>query len=78
MAQKKSAHLVPALLGVLKGEAALKTQAQAVACMVSFVDGLVEEDEAEIEETKKSSEILLAHSDALFECLIEGLKKAVQ
>ena len=78
MAQKKSAHLVPALLGVLKGDSALKTQAQAVACVGSFVAGLVEEDDAEIEETKKSSDILLAHSDALFEGLLGGLKKAVQ
>jgi hypothetical protein len=77
MAQKSNADLVPALLGVLKAEVALKTQAQAVACVVSFVNGLVEEDEAEIEETKKSSDILLAHSDALFSALIEGLKKAI-
>ena len=44
---------------------------------MSFVNGLVEEDEAEIEETKKSSDILLAHSEALFSGLIDGLKKAI-
>ena len=54
MAQKKyHADLVPALLAILQNEEVLKTQTQAVVCMVAFVQGLIEEDDNEIEDTKK-------------------------
>ena len=51
---------------------------QNIACMVNFVKGLIEEDENEIEETKKSSDIMMLYADQLFANLIEQLKTAVQ
>ncbi len=45
--------------------------------MFAFTDGLIEEDDNEIDETKKSSEIMLVYSEQVFKSLIENLTKAV-
>jgi hypothetical protein len=55
----------------------LKIQTQAVLSLESFVQGLIEEDDAEIEDTKKSSEIMLLYADQLFNSLEVNLKKAI-
>jgi len=46
--------------------------------MVNFVQGLIEEDENEIEETKKSSDIMMLYADNVISYLIELLSTAVQ
>lgn len=45
--------------------------------MINFTRGLIIEDENEINETQKSSEILNIYSDALFSSLIENLKTGI-
>ena len=45
---------------------------------MNFVQGLIEEDENEIEETKKSSDIMMLYADQLFAGLIGLLATAVQ
>jgi hypothetical protein len=79
MAQKKyHAELVPALLEIINNQALIyKIRTQAVHCLFAFTDGLIEEDDNEIDETKKSSEIMLVYSEQVFKSLIENLTKAV-
>ena len=70
--------LVPALLNIITNEKCLKIQTHAISCMINFTNGLIQEDENEINDTKKSSEILNLYSDQLFTSLIENLKKGIQ
>lgn len=74
---KYHAELVPALLSIIDGEKSLKVKAQAVNCLYYFVHGLIQEDDAEVEDTKKSSEIMLAYVDALFKSLAQQLTASV-
>jgi hypothetical protein len=46
--------------------------------MINFTRGLIQEDENEINETQKSSDILNLYSDALFESLITNLQSGIQ
>lgn len=48
-----------------------------MACLYYFVRGLIQEDAMEIEEAKKSSEILQAYSDDLFQELVNNLTLSV-
>lgn len=70
-------ELVPALLSIIKDEKILKIRTHALSCMINFTRGLIIEDENEINETQKSSEILNIYSDALFSSLIENLKTGI-
>lgn len=45
--------------------------------MINLTRGLIQEDENEINETQKSSEILNLYSDALFSSLIDNLKAGI-
>ena len=78
MAQRKyHAELVPTLIQIGQNAATPKMKTQAVECMVNFVKGLIEEDENEIEETKKSSDIMMLYADQLFAGLVQLLSTAV-
>ena len=79
MAQKKyHAELVPALLEIVNNQdLLLKVRTQAVHCLFQFTNGLIEVDEREIDETTKSSEIMLAYSEDVFKSLVFNLTKAV-
>ena len=71
-------ELVPALLSIIKEEKILKIRTHAISCMINFTRGLIQEDENEINETQKSSDILNLYSDALFESLITNLQSGIQ
>jgi len=45
--------------------------------MINFTNGLIQEDENEINDTKKSGEILTLYSDQLFSSLHLQLGKAI-
>lgn len=45
--------------------------------MINFTNGLIVEDDQEINETQKSSEILTLYADEIFTCLHENLKKGI-
>ena len=86
LAQRKyHADLVPALLTLIETENAntdkkpesAKMVTQALVAMVNFVQGLIQEDDNEIEETKKSGDIMLLYSDRLFNALVENLKVGI-
>lgn len=55
----------------------LKVRTQAVQCLFQFTNGLIEVDSNEIDETKKSSEIMLAYSEEVFKSLVVNLTNAV-
>lgn len=79
MAQKKyHAELVPALLEIINNhDILLKVRTQAVHCLFQFTNGLIEVDSNEIDETKKSSDIMLAYSEEVFKSLVVNLTNAV-
>lgn len=69
---------MPALLEIINNQNVLqKIRTQAVHCLFQFTNGLIEEDKNEIDETKKSSDIMLAYSDSIFKCMVDNLTKAV-
>jgi hypothetical protein len=76
--QKYHQELVPALLKIIKEEQSLKLQTHGLSCLINFTNGLIVEDDQEINETKKSGEILTLYADQLFACLQENLKKGIQ
>jgi adenosyl cobinamide kinase/adenosyl cobinamide phosphate guanylyltransferase len=43
----------------------VKCQIKAVECLTNFVQGLLEEDDREIDETKKKTDVILQYSDSL-------------
>ena len=71
--QKHHQELVPALLKVIKEEQSLKLQTHGLSCLINFTNGLIVEDDQEINETKKSGEILNIYGEQLFACLLENL-----
>jgi hypothetical protein len=75
--KKYHAELVPALLQIINSAELPKLRTQAVHCLYQFTSGLIEEDKNEIDETKKSSDIMLAYYGPLFESLVTNLTKAV-
>jgi urease gamma subunit len=74
---KYHAELMPALLSIVTSEPSLKVKTMAFYCLAEFMQGLIREDELEIESTKKQSEIVEEYNDALFKALIESLKQSV-
>ena len=76
--QKYHGELVPALLSIIEKESNIKIQTRAISCMINFTQGLIVEDENEINETQKSGEILSAYADTLFSLLHANLKKGIQ
>lgn len=80
MAQKKyHAELVPALLDIINNQSMVaKVRTQAVQSLYYFTVGLIEEDDNEINETKKSSEIIASYSDNIAKSLIVNLTSAVK
>lgn len=75
---KYHAELIPALLNIIQNETTLKVQTHGISCMINFTSGLIQEDENEIDDTKKSSEILNLYSDSIFTSLITNLEKGIQ
>jgi hypothetical protein len=75
--KKYHAELVPALLQIINSAELPKLRTQAVHCLFQFTTGLIEEDDNEINETKKSSDIMLSYSEQLFKSLVDNLTKAV-
>ena len=71
-------ELVPVLLNMISTEKILKLQTHAISCMINFTQGLIQEDDNEINDTKKSSEILTLYADQLFSSLHENLRKGIQ
>ena len=76
--QKHHQELVPALLNIIKNEQSLKLQTHGLSCLINFTNGLIVEDEHEINETQKSGGILTQYAADLFACLLENLKKGIQ
>lgn len=70
-------ELVPALLGIIKSEQEMKVRTQAIACLCDFTKGLIQEDDTELTDAKKSGEIMQAYSDDLFKSLIDNLTLSV-
>lgn len=61
---KYHADLVPAFLKLMNTEPKLKLQTQAVACMTSFVKGLIDDEAAEDSEVQtKNKNVLLPYTD---------------
>lgn len=75
---KYHAELVPALLGLIEKESMMKIKTHAISCMINFVNGLIQEDENEIDDTKKSSDILVLYSDQLFSSLLVNLEMGIK
>jgi hypothetical protein len=48
-----------------------------VSCVINFANGLVDEEDDEVEESKKSEKILTKYSKPLFMSMINLLKKAM-
>ena len=71
-------QLVPHLLKITEEEKCLKIVTQSIYCLNSFAAGLIQEDDAEIEETKKSGEVMMLYADQLLTSLTNNLKKAIQ
>jgi len=61
--QKHHQELVPALLNIIKNEQSLKLQTHGLSCLINFTNGLIVEDDQEINETQKSGEILTQYGD---------------
>lgn len=74
---KYHGDLMPALLGIVTNETSLKVKTQAFSCLEHFMQGLIREDELEIESTKKSADIVADYNEALFKALIDNLKQSV-
>lgn len=68
---------MPALLLIIKNEKEMKVKTQALSCLYYFVKGLIQEDAMDLVEDKKSSEILQAYSDDMFQELINNLTLSV-
>lgn len=75
--KKYHAELVPALLKIVNEEQTIKLKTCALNCLYQFIAGLIEEDKNEIEETKKSSEIINIYTDDLFKTLISNLNALI-
>ena len=71
-------ELVPALLNIMQNEKVLKIQTHAISCTINFTSGLIQEDENEINDTKKSGDILNLYSDAIFSSLHANLGKGIK
>ena len=71
-------ELMPALLNIMQNEKILKIQTHAISCMINFTKGLIQEDENEINDTKKSSDILNLYADSLFQNLHVNLEKGIK
>jgi len=76
--QKYHQELIPALLQIIQNEQILKVQTHAISCLINFTSGLIQEDETEIKDTKKSSEILNLYSDQIFSSLLHNLEKGIK
>lgn len=74
---KYHGELMPALLGIVTNEQSLKVKTQAFSCLEHFMQGLIREDELEIETTKKSADIVADYNESLFKALIDNLKQSV-
>jgi hypothetical protein len=74
---KYHGELMPALLAIVTNETSLKVKTQAFSCLEHFMQGLIREDELEIESTKKSADIVADYNEALFKALIDNLKQSV-
>lgn len=75
---KFHSELIPALLNIIQNEQILKVQTHAISCMINFTSGLIQEDETELTDTKKSSEILNLYSDQIFTSLLQNLEKGIK
>lgn len=63
---KYHAELVPVFIKMMTTEERLKLQTQAVACMTSFIKGLIDEEEAEDSEvSKRNQKVLLPYADQI-------------
>ena len=77
-AQKKfHTELVPMLVKIMNEEQILKLKTHAVSTMINFAKGLIDEDEEEVEETKKTEKIMNHYTKNLFSSLINLLKQAM-
>lgn len=56
----------------------MKVKAHAVGCLVHFAQGLIQEDDTELTEAKKSGEIMQAYSDDLAQVIIANLTLSVE
>lgn len=65
-------------MSIIEKETNIKIQTRAISCLINFVQGLIHEDEQEIEDTKKSSDILALYADPIFNQLQVNLKQAIQ
>jgi len=75
---KFHAEVVPALLQIVKTEQTMKVKTQALFCLFHFTKGLIQEDDTEIHDTKKSSDIMQAYADDLCQALIDNLTLSVK
>ena len=68
---------MPALLLIVKSEQVMKVKTQATTCLYHFAKGLIQEDDTELTDGKKSGEIMQAYCDDLFQTLIDNLTLSV-
>lgn len=72
------AELVTALLDKCKNENVLKMKTHAVSTLINFCRGLVEEDDDEIEPTKKNITIMSTYAEPILTELVKLLNLAVE
>lgn len=60
--QKFHSELMPMLIKIMNEEPIIKLQTHAVSAVINFANGLIDEDEEEVEETKKQEKILVKYT----------------
>lgn len=79
IAQKKyHADLMKALMSMMTNETVLKMKTHAVSTMINFCKGLIDEDEDEVETTKKNSTIMNMYAEELLTILVNLLNIAME
>jgi len=75
---KYHADLVPAFIQLMNNEKHLKMQTQAIACMTSFIKGLIEYEAAEDSEVQtKNKEVILPYTDQIIQSITVLFQRSI-